>query len=137
MNIQSNKVFVSAFRSIQSEHLNRLNHAEARNVLIRGGFNFKVVEGVYKGVKELSFVLFADNVDTHTMNMTEALNIARRFGQESILEVHNDGAAELHYLDNGYRVERIGRFRGASEQDAVNRDAYTRDPVSGAYFVVE
>lgn len=135
--LNPNKVLVSAFQNGKTDEQNRANHERAYDILRREGLNFRVVRGVYKGVAELSFVLFGDDIRTHEGNLQACINLARLFNQESVLEVHNDGAAALHYLNSGYRVERIGTFKGVSEAEAAGREAFTYDPLSGQYFVVE
>lgn len=135
--LQSNKVFVSAFRTDKSDEQNRVNHEYAFKMLKSRGFNFQVVRGTYKGVSELAFVLLAGDVKTHEDNLRVAFELAHLYSQESVLEVHNDGTAELHYLDNGYRVERIGTFRAASELEASKRDSFTYEPKSNQYFVID
>ena len=60
------------------------------------GFNFKQVDGCYKGVKEVSFKV---NLD-YSWQAKQLRTIAKVFNQESILIV-NDGQCKLEFIDNG------------------------------------
>jgi hypothetical protein len=72
---------------------------------------------------------------THDQNVTTAYMVGHLFNQESVLEVHNDGPAVLHYL-GGNKVS-LGKFQEVGDVEALNHDSYTHEPVLDRYFVVK
>ena len=132
MNNKSNKVFVSAHLSNRTAEANSLNHAKAMDMLRREGINYVVVEGVYKKVAQLSFMLYADSHADHEDNLLVAVSLAQLFKQESYLEVHNDDAAVLHYT--GGSSEKLGKFTEVDKDTASKNNCYTH--LNGRYFVV-
>lgn len=135
MRLNPNKILVSVFQSSQSLETNTANHNKAIEMLTREDIPFQVVKGVYKGVSELSFLLSSDSINGHLVNKSVALNLGRLFNQESILEVHNDDLAQLHYL-NGMTIANLGEFSEVSESKALGLESYTFEPVSQRYFAV-
>jgi len=129
---KSNKVFVSAELSGKSDSINHQNHIKALNLLKREGSNFAVVKGVYKNVAESTFMLYADSAKDHAENLSIALNLGALFNQESVLEVHNDDTAVLHYVAGN--SEKIGQFTEVNEAEALTHNCYTFS--NGRYYVV-
>jgi hypothetical protein len=125
---------VSAYNSKLSNEQNHANHEKAIEMLVRDNVQFQVVNGVYKGAKELVFLMASADVDTHDQNVTAAYMIGLLFNQESLLEVHNDSTAVLHYL--GGDSQQIGNFTQVERIEALSHDSYTFEPVSNRYFVV-
>ncbi len=135
MRNKSNKVLVSAHQSSQSAFINESNHAKALEMLKREDANFIVVEGSYKGSKELTFLLEADDIESHLGNLEIATNLGTLFGQESFLEVHNDDLAVLHYL-NGTQ-DNLGTFTEVDKDEALTHNSYTHVTQTDRYFVVK
>lgn len=131
MLIQPNKVFVSVF-SPQSN--NPLNHSKAAAMLVREGFQFQVVNGVYKGVKELVFLLSSTCIKQHKANVIIAMELGLLFNQEHVLEVGNDNMAILHTIGSG--SEPVGVFHHVSEIEAILHTHYTYDPVTQRHYVI-
>lgn len=129
-----NLIFVSAYLNDFSPEANHQNHAKAREILDKEGFQYQIVGGMYRGSKELSFCLSTDNASTHDKHLSAALNLGLLFNQDSVLEVHRDGVAVLH-LKNG-QSETLGQFGELNERDAVKEDSYMHEPVTGRYFGV-
>ena len=133
--LRSNLVLVSAYGSKLSNEQNHANHEKAIEMLERNNVRFQVVNGVYKGAKELVFLMASTDFYTHDQNVTVAYMVGHLFNQESVLEVHNDGTAVLHYL-GGNKVS-LGKFQEVNEVEALNHDSYTHEPVLDRYFVVK
>jgi hypothetical protein len=138
-NIKSNKVLFSAFKGSQLPSDNERSHRALLTDLAIAGVPSRVLNGAYKGVTEKCILLESDYVNVHAKNLELALQLAKRYGQESVLEVHNDGAAVLHRLNTfGPPVsDKIGTFHEATEKEALDRDAFTHDAESGRYYVVD
>lgn len=135
--LNTNKVFVSAYRTDKTYSENEQNHSKAIELLKREGFNYRVVTGVWKGVQERSILLEANDYRTHSDHVDAALGIARLFNQDAVLEVAHDGHAVIHDTGSGSGSKPIGTFRETSKEDALNRDGYTFDVVTDRYFVVD
>lgn len=136
--LQTNKVFFSAYRTDRTLEQNLKAHDDAKETLDNLGLLYQVVTGVYKGATELSIMLDASDARSHESNMQVAIELARINAQESILEVHNDGAAVLHtLLWNGSEVAWCGTFRESSRSNALARESYTYDDATNRYWVVD
>lgn len=90
------------------------------------GLAWKPVLGVYKGSKEGSYVIAADEVD---IGKIETLRLM--FGQECFMYVDSRRFASLHYDKH---VEYLGQLRDVSPDIAKKRAAYTTD--GETYWVV-
>jgi cold shock protein len=135
MRTQSNHVFVSVYLASKSLEVNKVNHDKARLLLEREGRNVRVVNGSYKGTRELSFLLSSDSAADHADNLDIALQLGLLFSQKSVLEVCNDNTAYLHFINNA-SIEKLGIFTEVNKELAIDSDAYTHEPVSDRYFVV-
>jgi hypothetical protein len=137
-NLNANKVFFSAFQASQSEGANETAHRAVLTDLALAGVPYRVLAGVYKGAKEKSILLQSDYAPVHTKNLDLAAKLAKRYSQECILEVQNDGTAFIHRVDQEFNYsDKIGTFHEASEKEALDRDAYTHDAENGRYYVVD
>jgi hypothetical protein len=95
--------------------------------------------GAYKGQKELSYVidvghdgaLFGE-VDRAKLEL--AVEVARAYGQESILFLSYDRTSSLMYMDD-LRIEPLGQFVAVSPKVALSQDAYTYDLETEEYWV--
>jgi len=135
MKTKSNKMFVSAFQSGFTGDANWINHNKAREMLKREGVVFGEVKGCYKGKLEYAFILVSDSQQGHKDNFQLAYSLGQLFNQESILEVHNDDTAVLHYL--GGDSVKLGQLVEVPSAEALASDSYTFEPVTGRYFVVK
>ena len=101
--------------------------------------SIEAVEGVYKGVKEDSYIVTLSGRDPHYDAQVSLLKwLGRLFKQESILFVHdNEGyEAELLYIGTGEIVD-IGTFE--SEIDGslpAGVTDYTRSKQTGRHYFV-
>lgn len=75
------------------------------------------VMGSYKGVTEDSVMLQGDY-----KTLQIARDLARIYGQHSILVIQDDGSAALHYLKTG-KVESIGTWQQVDSNKGL--DAYS------------
>src|SRR5271167_4294858 len=105
MRINSNKIFFSVYQSGNSLEANKADHDKACEMLKREDIFYCVVSGVYKGTKELSFMLTSEYSREPDVNLYLALSTARLFNPESVLEVHNDGTAIIHSPDRNEWVQ--------------------------------
>ena len=96
-------------------------------------FNYKLVEGCYKGKTEVSFYVEIETVQD--FNLIE--NIAHYYKQESILFVNDDRQAYLVYLDDTSNPVYIGNFKQVSKSEALQHDAYTYDYKNNGYYICE
>lgn len=133
--VKTNKVFVSAQSNRQPADRNESRHRHAVDVLRREGVAFQELDGCWQGAREKTLVLCATDVRSHEENMELAINLARLFDQEAVLEVTNDDQATLYTLTNGLWPQKVGRFVEVTEAEALARTSYTRD-ADGRYFSV-
>ena len=123
------KTIISACLSVNGTHRNARATCELAADLALAGIPFREVVGVYKGVREASFVTWPES-DDHSAQL---LALAVSYGQESILHVHPDRTAELEYVNGARRV--IGQFQQVSEAEAEGID-HTHDEENGAFYAV-
>ena len=120
--------------SVKQAHLtdksNNRADQEARIYFKAHGISYKVVNGCYKGVTELSYVVNA----AHAVQVRE---LAARYNQDSVLFLDSDRSAFLRYLDSFDHEVYIGQFKSTSAQIALGRDAYTHDETADLYYVVD
>ena len=112
------------------------DQSEEKEFWSRYDFRYKPVYGVYKGESELSYIIPVDP-DERALDVGALRSLAYRHNQESILVVHGDGSAFLHYTsDPRYgEVEYLGRWRDVPESVAKAGDCYTYDPSTGEYYL--
>ena len=121
-------VILSAELSTNSAMDNYTDSFRLEEVLKNGNVNYARAIGVYKGVKEISFVC-----NTTDENIDLFLDLAKCFNQESIL-VRDTRGVHLFYL-NGEFPELIGdSLVQVSPKFAKTFDGYTL--LKGAYYVV-
>ena len=89
---------------------------------------FKRVTGVYKGIKEVSFVVVPKNDNDERLIMS----IANHFHQECVLSLDKLRNASLVFPDG--KTQKIGRFVNVAEKIATKFDNYTID--GNNFFVV-
>ncbi len=135
--LKTNKVFFSVYNADKTESVNFNRHEKFKGFLDAEGISYVELIGVYKGVKELSLLLQSTDIREHESNLQRAIEFGRNYGQESILEVHNDDTAILHYLDSGYRTDMVGKLRVTTKEDAETRSSYSYEPNSGLYMVID
>lgn len=102
---------VNTTRTELLEHLLRLK-----------GFKFKRILGCYKGSQEVSFMV-------QDLDHKNAIELAKVFNQESILELNNNKALLLY--TTGAKHE-LGEFTRIPAEEAVLLDAYS--VIDGDYF---
>ncbi len=112
------------------------DETEEKGFWYKYGFQYKKVYGVYKGEHERSYVIPVDP-DEGAWDVGALRSIAYCANQESILVVHGDGSAFLHYTsDQRYgEVEYLGQWRDVPESVAKGSDCYTYDPQTGKYYL--
>ena len=100
-----------------------LGHMQAR------GIKFDLVQGVYKGVKEQSFIVDSKQFDAKLKRFVFSL-----FKQESALYIDSDGNATLQYsISNGGNAVKLGEFTPVGEIEAKQNEAYTK--IGSVYYV--
>jgi hypothetical protein len=119
------KLIFSVFQASENKATNIANTRKAMNYMKQNKVSFKVVQGCYKGSKEVSFVVPFGQI-------WEVLKLARIFKQESFLELDNHNNAVLNYLNEEKRV-RIGKITPVSKEEALSSEAYTK---SGKVYLV-
>lgn len=129
MNTQTPFVVISADRATYSAELNAQRRDMFEHQLAARELDFKRVQGVWKGIPEVSYiVLIPEPGDEHN-----ALRLARRYGQESALYVDANRHATLLALnaeDGGPDIKEqvgLGQWSPVSKAYALHLDAYTLD----------
>ncbi len=96
MRSQYNPILIlSAYQVSETQATNSKNHIVLGNSFKSAGVKFRYCTGVYKGTKEPSFM-----IDNNPDNLEVAIKIAQQFDQESILQMDNEGKAQLIFLKN-------------------------------------
>lgn len=129
MNTETPFLVLSADRIEYDESLNALRRDTFEHQLRARELDFKRVDGSYKGTREVSYVVLIPTTGAEA----DAIRLARRYGQESVLYVDANRFATLITLYPGQGGPDISGHRGAGwwrEVDqlaAQNAEAYTRD----------
>lgn len=63
--------------------------------------NYSAAEGVYRGVKEASFVVLLEHYDR---DWDTARKLANRYAQDTVLRVDANGLATMFYMGSGERL---------------------------------
>lgn len=126
MNLQQQVILISAFRTGNTNYENMQATEKLGEALQQLGLNYGQAIGMYRGTREISMVVQA-SVEL------PLIELAERFGQESILVVSKGGVAELVYTD-GRREQLPGKFGPVSSETARNLNAYTL--VNGKFYAV-
>lgn len=128
-----NKIIFSVYRTDRREIDNHDNHKAMLESLKIPSFE---VWGFYKGQPELSIVVTSESYKTHLERLVYVKEIAKRFNQESVLEIESDGNAQLHFIKTE-EVKPIGTFQEVSREEAASQDNYTFEPVNARFFVTK
>lgn len=129
MDTRPNILIVSAFQKGQTLLENTNKHNEAVEVLRSRLVPFKVLQGKYNGVTELSILVSG----FEHRELVES--ISKSNNQECYLESHNDRTTNLVYPD-GARVS-IGVLTGVTKDEAESVGSYSYDPLVDQYFVTK
>lgn len=135
MNIQTPFIILSASRAELTPELNSERSELLARQLAARDLSFKRVDGVYKGSREISFLVLTPDDNAQAA----CYRLARRYGQESVLSVDANRYAALVFLtpDMGgadvASVSGVGYWRSAAAAEAEALDNYTRD---GADFYI-
>jgi homospermidine synthase len=125
----TNVIIFSVFQSKTDEHSDYKNTGFVQKQFKACNIPFKLVQGVYKGNKELSFI-----IDLKYQNA--AMELARQYNQESVLVVDSIGKATLKYLPMSIESDTsLGYFQETTETIAKSHDAYTYDIDTGIYYI--
>jgi hypothetical protein len=86
-------LILSAYQISETQANNDKNHLLLGTSFKAAGVAFRYCTGVYKGAKEPSFM-----IENNPDNLEVAIKIAQQFDQESILQMDNEGRAQLIFL---------------------------------------
>lgn len=125
-------VLLSAERPNWSDEVNKGRTEFLRHQLIARKAEFLRVDGNYKGRAEASFLVLTPN-GTDDAQFTNAVQLARRYGQESILYVASDRSAYLIEIagpefPQGREVTYVGNWSEIADGAKEQLDAYTESP---------
>ena len=132
MNKKDAFVIFSVFQSRLSHQDNMDNHKKVLRHLKDFGFNYKVVEGVYRGESELSILVPVIN---QVFDLATVEQLAHIYDQQSILFVDSDRNAELKFMVKAFdaslnelpKSEKLGKFIATTKGIATQCNSYTKD----------
>ena len=132
MNKKDAFVIFSVFQSRLSHQDNMDNHKKVLRHLKDFGFNYKVVEGVYRGESELSILVPVIN---QVFDLATVEQLAHIYNQHSILFVDSDRNAELKFMVKPFdaslnelpKSEKLGKFISTTKGIATQCENYTKD----------
>ena len=131
MNKKDAFVIFSVFQSRLSHQDNMDNHKKVLRHLKDFGFNYKVVEGVYRGESELSILVPVIN---QVFDLATVEQLAHIYNQHSILFVDSNRNAELKFMVKAFdenldqvRSEKLGKFIATTKGIATQCENYTKD----------
>ena len=128
MKAQSSHLFIfSVFQSNKPAEENYKAHLSTQETLKLSNIPYIPVQGAYKSIKELGFIVPADQRKI-------VADMCKKHNQESYLEHHNDKYCELICADGTSKP--LGTMVEITKDKAEKLDAYTLTP-DGRYFIVE
>jgi hypothetical protein len=116
MNTMLPVVLISAELSSADRYMNQDRTSRLRSRLIELGLPFDGVTGVYKGTKEVAFLVVTSDVE-------QMQKLAREFSQEAILSSDANRMSTLHF-SNGY-AKTVGKLKQITKEEAFSLDNYT------------
>lgn len=123
-------VFVSAENARSDQATNAKLTDSLRQTLDSFQMNWVPTLGSYRGTIEASNMIVLE----HPQQLDRVLDLARTFGQESIMVRNSDESVELHYISG--QVHRIpGKLTEIPAAEASKLDAWTR--VGDTYWAVK
>jgi hypothetical protein len=106
--------------------------ASLRDELETAGLCYRAVQGIYKGVSEVSFCV----ADTHAPQLKAfILHSAAVFGQDCVLYKDSQGMAWFLYPDGRELLQ--GKLVSREKETALRQDGCTYDPSNNTYWVIE
>lgn len=130
MNTSTNRVIFSVERAGLPPEVNQYNNARTRRFLEVMGATFIEIKGVYKGIPEVSFMVFHTNVYLERLLKEKA----KEAKQESILHIDSNNQAYLEFF-NGEKNMELGRWNEVSKDYAEKQKSYSI--IQGRYFLAE
>lgn len=124
MNIQSNIVIFSVYQDSLTPAENTRNTHTVFAMLSKLHQSFKLIGGRYEGRSELAFILPVSAIE-------DAINIAKKYNQESILVRYSDKSTYLYTIKDisihDYKVKEqyIGKWQEVSKKHAETLTAYS------------
>ena len=115
--------FLSAERPQYSDEVNAGRHETLAQQLMARGFAVCEVKGCYEGVPERSWMI---DLRGEAPPLLYVMELAKRYGQESVLVIDAEGQGWLNYVGFAAR-EHLGEFRQAA-LPAEKLSAYTIMP---------
>jgi hypothetical protein len=127
-------VLISASRAAWSAEANADSTRQLASQLLARDFEIAQVRGSYGGTEEDSFLVLCDPQTEHyRFDMLKQL--AKRYGQESILVVDAERSALLRFMDERVSAEPLpGKFQAVDSVTAHKLHGWTRR--EGQYYAV-
>ena len=126
-------VIFSTDQTSKSPEDNAKNFKAAKLGLEAMAIHFTEVEGMYKGTKEQSLMVFTSG----EYSFNQCVTLAKFFNQETILMRDNQNQAQLLFLDNSRPPERLGKLTEVSQELAEQNENYTYVPNTNKYFITQ
>lgn len=126
MNLKKRVVLMSAELSTLNQTQNNDRTAELERLMLEKGLKFGPATGSYKGTLEKSFVIDASEDILPVVD-----ELARKFGQESVLVVDENQKATLIFSDG--KKEVLGQMMAVDHENAGENWTL----VNGQYFTVK
>ena len=124
-------VIFSVFQTKLSDKENLENHVKVLKHLKGFGLKWKIVEGVYRGEKELSILVPVIN---QVFDYSTVEQLAHIYNQHCILFVDSDRNAELRFMVKSFdaslnqvKSEKLGKFIATTKGIATQCENYTKD----------
>lgn len=125
-------VIISAEDSTCSDNFNKRETDELESILKKRNASYKHLVGSYRGHREASFLVELDD----NFDLDSAKYYSHRFGQESILLLDEDRNASLHYLDDQWVDDRIGKLKAITNNEAIKLEAWSYCPLNNQFYGV-
>jgi len=131
---------ISAERYSETDAINEQRTANLESTLERLTLDFKRVSGFFEGHRETSFLVLDKPHGWKAWDGCDVFDcvqgLAWAFDQDSFLERHPDGAAELHETDIGAEGRTHATFIGEWQEGTPRvGEHYTRDDETGVCYV--
>lgn len=124
-------VILSAFVSDETRERNLDRHDNLQMDLITSNYQYKIVNGAYKGQDEVSMVVTLQDES----EVRDLLSLANHYNQDSILVLKPYTREAILLFTNGQR-DSLGTFQPCTEHEAKQREGFTYCPKNDQYYIV-
>lgn len=137
-------IVFSAFKNTLSDTENLANDFQVEKYLINNSISYKNIIGMYKGNKELSFIVKLGTATREYEVIEGLINKCMAYKQESILLLEKENGQQKRPAwilplkkHTTLSPRYMGLLQEVPQEEAVLQDSYTHDYQYNKYFIIK